>query len=390
LEAYNESTICRTLRETIARGLALIDCKGNTLRGEINHFSIEQTALLKGVGILLIVLHNFFHNLNPVIGENEFAFSYQIFRNIYQTLLVSPENLLRAIFSYFGHYGVQIFIFFSSYGLTRKYQKKPLIFSEFFKDRIYKIYLSFLLCLAVYVFLGLIKASFLVNEKVLYWDSLLWKILLVSNFIPGQALMPVGPWWFLPFIIQVYLLYPILLKGYRKYGYTLLVLVSLASLLGEWLINPYLILHGTNINHMVFGHLPVVCLGIVLAVQKAIKISTEYTLLALSLFVLGNFNQYIWMVADISFTILFLAISIIAFKTPVQHTFMTGFFIFYGNISFQLFMVNGFLRSPFHNFAETHNLWWIDNLAALASLLFSTLCAFFLSKIDKRLRRLFK
>jgi len=279
--------------------------------------------------------------------------------------------------------------FFSTYGLTRKYHNKPLIFSEFLKSRIYKIYLSFLLCLAIYIVLGLIKSRFMVEEKVLYWDSMLWKVLLVSNFIPGQALMPVGPWWFIPFIIQLYVLYPFLLKGYQKYGYKLLVFVSLSALLGECLINPYLNSHGMNINYMVFGHLPVICLGILLAAQKSIKIPIEYTVLALILFILGNFNQYIWIVADISFTILFLAISIIAFKTPLQHPLITGLFIFYGNISFQLFMVNGFLRSPFHNFAQTHNLWWIDNLAALASLLFSTLFAFFLSKIDKRLRTVF-
>ena len=360
------------------------------MTAEINHFSIEQTALLKGVGILLIVLHNFFHNLTPIIGENEFAFSYQTFWNFYQTLLASPKCFLQAIFSYYGHYGVQIFVFFSTYGLTRKYLEKPFILSEFLKSRIYKIYLSFLLCLAIYIVLGLIKSTFLADEKVLYWDSLLWKVLLVSNFIPGQALMPVGPWWFLPFIIQVYVLYPFLFKGYQKYGYMLLVFVSLASLLGKWLINPYLISHGTNINHMVFGHLPVVCLGIVLAVQKSIKMPIEYTFLALLLFILGNFNQYIWLVADISFTILILVISIIAFKTPLQYNAITGLFIFYGNISFQLFMVNGFLRSPFHNFAETHNFWWIVNLTALASLLFSTLCAFFLRKIDERIRTVFK
>ena len=358
----------------------------NVMTAEINHFSIEQTALLKGLGILLIVLHNFFHNLTPHIGENEFAFSYHTFWDFYHTLLANPESLLQIIFSYFGHYGVQIFVFFSTYGLTRKYLNQPLVFNEFLKSRIDKIYLSFLLCLAVYIVLGLVKSSFLVHEKVFYWDSLLWKVLLVSNFIPGQALMPVGPWWFLPFIIQVYVLYPFLLKGYQKYGYKLLVLVSLASLLGEWLINPYLFSQGMNINYMVFGHLPVICLGIVLAAQTSIKIPIEYTVLALLLFMLGNFNQTIWMVADISFTILILAVSIVAFKAPLQHPFIRGLFIFYGNISFQLFMVNGFLRSPFHNFAETHNLWWIDNLAALASLLFSTVCAFFLSKIDKRIR----
>ena len=356
---------------------------------QINYFSIEQTALLKGFGILLIALHNFFHHLTPTIGENEFAYSYQIFWNFCQTLHTKPAGFLQTIFSYFGHYGVQIFIFFSTYGLTRKYHNKPLIYSAFLKSRIYKIYLSFLLCLAIYIVLGLFKSAYLVDEKVFYWDSLLWKVLLVSNFIPGQALMPVGPWWFIPFIIQVYLLYPFLLKGYQKYGNKLLVFVSLASLLGELLINPYLNSHGTNINYMVFGHLPVICLGIALASQKSIKIPIEYAVLALLLFILGNFNQYIWIVDNISFTVLILAVSIIVFKTSLPPPLMTGLFIFYGNISFHLFMVNGFLRSPFHNFAESHNLWWIDNLTALASLLFSTFCAFFLSKFDKRLRSVF-
>jgi peptidoglycan/LPS O-acetylase OafA/YrhL len=358
----------------------------NVTTTEINHFSIEQTTLLKGIGILLIVLHNFFHNLTPTIGENEFAFSYRNFLNFYQTLQTRPESFIRAIFSYFGHYGVHIFVFFSSYGLTRKYYKKSLGCCEFFKNRIYKIYLSFLFCVAIYIVLGLIKSKFLVTEKVIYWDSLLWKVLLVSNFIPGQALRPVGPWWFLPFIIQVYFIYPFLLKGYQKYGYRVLVFISISSLLVECLLNPYLSSHAINLNHMVFGHLPVICLGIFFAAQKSIRISVECIVLALLLFILGNFNQYIWVVADFSFTVLFVAISIFTFKVPLKFTAITKLNLFYGSISFQLFMVNGFLRSPFHNFAESHNYWWIDNLAALMSLLFSTLCAYFLREIDKRLR----
>lgn len=356
---------------------------------QINHFSKEQTAILKGFGILLIVLHNFFHNLTPVIGENEFTFSPEIFRNYYQILRVSPENLFRAIFSYFGHYGVETFIFLSTYGLTRKYNQNPLIISKFLIDRIDKIYLSFLLCVAVYIFLGLIKAEFITSEKVLYWDSLLWKVLLVSNFIPGQALMPVGPWWFMPFIFQVYLLYPWLFKRYQKHGYKFLILVSLTAVLIESQINPFLITRNLNMNQTVFGHLSVVCLGLFFAAQDRIKIRYLYVWLSLFLFVLGNFNAYAWIVSDIAFTVVALAASTTLFRFLLHHTFTARFFIFFGNISFHLFMVNGFLRSPFHDFAETCNRWWIDNLAAVASLLFSTLCAYCLSMLDNRIRAVF-
>lgn len=356
---------------------------------QINHFSKEQTAILKGFGILLIVLHNFFHNLTPVIGENEFSFSSEIYRNYYQAMLASPESGFRLIFSYFGHYGVQVFIFFCTYGLTRKYYQKPFVISQFLAGRIDKIYLSFLLCLAVYILLGLIKAELTPGEKVLYWDSLFWKILLVSNFIPGQALMPVGPWWFIPFIFQVYVLYPLLLKRYQKHGYKFLILISLTALLAESQINSYLITKGLNINHTVFGHLPVLCLGIFLAAQERIEIPALYAWLSLFLFVLGLYNAYAWLVSDIAFTIFALATSTTFFRLLLHADFTARAFIFFGNISFPLFMVNGFLRSPFHRFAETFNLWWVDNLSALASLLFSTLFAYFLSMLDNQVRAVF-
>ena len=205
---------------------------------QITHFSKQQTTILKGLGILLIVFHNFFHNLTPVIGENEFSFSANIFWNYYHVLQASPEHVLRVLFSYFGHYGVQVFIFFSSYGLTRKYYQLPLITSQFLVGRIKKIYLSFLICIASYIILGVIKAEFLSDEKIFYWGSLLWKVLLTSNFMPGQALMPVGPWWFIPFIFQVYVLFPWLLRCYQKQGAKFLVLISLVGILLELQLNP--------------------------------------------------------------------------------------------------------------------------------------------------------
>jgi peptidoglycan/LPS O-acetylase OafA/YrhL len=338
------------------------------------------------LGILLIVLHNFFHNLKPVIGENEFTFSPDIFWNFYHVLQLSPENCARALFSYFGHYGVQIFIFFSAYGLTRKYYRKPLIIRRFLADRINKIYFSFLLCVAIYILLGGLKAEFMPGEKVLYWDSLLWKVLLVSSFIPGQALMPVGPWWFMPFIFQVYLLFPWLLKGHQKWGDSFLMLVSVAALATESWINPYLLEHGLNLNYTVFGHLTLLCLGLFFASRERIKIRGVYAGLSLLLFILGSFNAQAWMVSNITFTVFALSTSATLFNLLLLSNLATRFFIFFGNISFHLFMVNGFLRTPFHRIAESYDHWWMDNLAALASLLFSTMCAYGLGKMDHRLR----
>ena len=106
----------------------------------------------------------------------------------------------------------------------------------------------------------------------------------------------------------------------------------------------------------------------------------------------GEFQCLAWIVSNIAFLtpILALATSTSLFRFLVNHTFSARFFMFFGNISFHLFMVNGFLRSPFHDFAETYHRWWIDNLAAVASLLFSTLCAYCLSALDHHLRAVFR
>ena len=83
-----------------------------------------QTNVLKGVGILLIVLHNFFHTVNPSSGENEFTFDLQYTKNFYHILTDSFIEVLNIMFSFFGHYRVQIFIFISGYGLAKSYLTK--------------------------------------------------------------------------------------------------------------------------------------------------------------------------------------------------------------------------------------------------------------------------
>ena len=104
-----------------------------------NQFTLNQTNIIKGIGILLIVLHNFYHTLPPILGENEFSFSNKIFLDYKNSFESNPGSFFRIFFSYFGHLGVQIFIFFSAYGLTRKYENEEINYFEFLNKRISKI-----------------------------------------------------------------------------------------------------------------------------------------------------------------------------------------------------------------------------------------------------------
>ena len=321
------------------------------------HLNKEQTSILKGVGILMIVLHNYFHNLEPVIGEQEFSFSQIVANNFLIFSKNHPEEWARVLFSYFGHYGVQIFIFLSAYGFTRKYTTTVLKYREFFTQRTVKIYSAFIACVLLYVMLGLAK-EFASGETVLAWKSIFWKLTAVSNFIPGEALSPVGPWWFFSLIIQIYAVFPLLLQGHKRYGVKFLLVVSAASIAAEFVFGSALHSHYLNINHTVFGHLPVICMGIYWGCTPRFRISALAFVVTLVIFITANFQPMLWLVADVAFTVVFLYAQEPFFKHLPSWPRTQRVLAYFGNISLYLFLVNGFLRSPFHNFAQAHGLWW--------------------------------
>lgn len=84
----------------------------------ITPLTIKDTAVFKAIGILLIVFHNYLHWVAPSTGENEMDFAVQRIYNLYYGLCATPLEAVNLLLSYFGHYGVQIFIFISGAGLT--------------------------------------------------------------------------------------------------------------------------------------------------------------------------------------------------------------------------------------------------------------------------------
>lgn len=77
----------------------------------------KDTTILKALAILAIVFHNFFH-VAIKVHENEFDFRPERFGAFMQAV-VHPSLTIQALFAFYGHYGVQIFMFLSAYGLAR-------------------------------------------------------------------------------------------------------------------------------------------------------------------------------------------------------------------------------------------------------------------------------
>ncbi|MEO6219513.1 MAG: acyltransferase family protein, partial [Ginsengibacter sp.] len=108
--------------------------------------SKNDTKALKGVCILMIVLHNFFHVLPGWEIENEFWFSRSNYKFIRGNITGSNFfDALGLLFSYFGHYGVNAFVFLSSYGLYQSCRNKKLQYWQFVKKRVSKLYPAFFL-----------------------------------------------------------------------------------------------------------------------------------------------------------------------------------------------------------------------------------------------------
>ncbi len=83
------------------------------------YLSYNQTLFFKGIAILCILLHNFFHWVEPVTYQNEMSFTANSVYCFMEEF--SAAETVNGFFSFFGFYGVYVFIFLSGYGLTKAF-----------------------------------------------------------------------------------------------------------------------------------------------------------------------------------------------------------------------------------------------------------------------------
>ena len=83
----------------------------------------DDCSAMRGIAILAIMLHNYCHFIGRIVQENEYQFFASNNDKLWQ-VLSNPDALLPVhLLSYFGHYGVPVFLFLSGYGLVMKYEK---------------------------------------------------------------------------------------------------------------------------------------------------------------------------------------------------------------------------------------------------------------------------
>ncbi len=351
---------------------------------KINSISKDETFVIKAIGIILIVLHNYYRWIEPITGENEFYFSENHIQNSYKFITGNALELVNIFFNYLGHYGVQIFIFISAYGLTKAYINKSITYGAFFQKRFAKLYPTLLLSAFAMILFNVIAHGNLPTKGDLIDIGI--QLSLLSTFVPNKALVMVGPWWFYSFIFQFYLLFPILLKYYKKYKNYFLLLLSLGGYLIVIFLNPALSQYKINLMQTVFGHLPEFCLGIWLADRKEIRINIWIFITTLIVFLLGNYFKVFWYFSHLTVIILLLPILKISARFIGKYELINKIMIFIGIVSVYLFATHGFLRWNAVGLANSLNHPVAEFLTGILFLLFSIGFSWMLLSADRQMR----
>lgn len=178
--------------------------------------SKTECSALRGFAIIGIFMHNFLHWLNPMVKENEYQF-YENNVNRLMSILSHPDqDLLWQLFSFFGHYGVPVFLFLSGYGLVMKYEGKGAkpaadrFHLSFISSHFMKLFPMMMLGFVCFAMIDWITP----NRHHWAWVDIIAQITMTINLLPNpdDIIWP-GPYWFFGLMMQLYIIYILLLHN---------------------------------------------------------------------------------------------------------------------------------------------------------------------------------
>lgn len=277
--------------------------------------SRDESAIMKGLAILFIALHNFYHlELFGFIQENETLFDIRRSQEIFSYLLNPDGYFLCHFFSFIGWCGVPIFVFLSGYGLVKKYEKGPAFIERkaYLKYNYLKLFFLVLPGALFFIFIQLSQGNWL--RACFSVFSLTFTNPLFGCFISLPSAAP--PYWYFSLTFQLYLIYLLFNKVRNN---KLLYYLFLVFLLLYFVFNPdygvdFKWLRYIRLNS--FGWLPVFITGILFARNSGRLISVSRNILflmglAISSFVflfLTNLNYYSWVLMPFVSVVFFLSL----------------------------------------------------------------------------------
>lgn len=204
--------------------ISLYNDREATENGGESLLTRAECNALRGIAILGIFLHNFCHWLNPVVKENEYQYFQHNVDWLAQCAARVNELFPAHVISFFGHYGVPVFLFLSAYGLEMKYGngqgKAPdgrrVVVSSFVRYHYLKLFKMMIVGFICFTVVDAMTAgSWHYNVA-----QIVGQLLMINNFYdqPDRNIWP-GPFWFFGLMLQLYVVYRLLLYR-RHWGWT--------------------------------------------------------------------------------------------------------------------------------------------------------------------------
>lgn len=262
--------------------------------------SFAESKALRGIAILGIILHNYCHFLGFAVKENEYTFTADKPVQLFDRLASLSGDLFVHIFSFFGHYGVPLFLFISGFGLVAKYEQKE-------KDK-HVGALPFI----GYHYLKLLRLMFLgyiAFAVVCYLHPhgyhgytvgrVVAQLLMYINLLPGpDHLIKPGPYWYFGLTMQLYIVYRLFLYK-RSSAYVVALVIACWAV--QTLFSPELFGSDDSLNRIRYNFIGAMLpfgMGMLYARHGRLLSTRVYALLAVvsaAVVFFGSFNFHSWL-----------------------------------------------------------------------------------------------
>ena len=201
---------------------------------------------MRGIAILAIMLHNYCHFIGRIVKENEYQYLSTNNDQLWQQLM-HPDQLLPVhLLSYFGHYGVPVFLFLSGLGLVLKYESsesQPVGHVNFIRYHYLKLLRMLIVGFVIFLMVDMVTPG----RFPFHWDNVIAQLLMYINVLPepDKNIWP-GIYWFFGLMIELYIVYRVLL--YRQKNIFVILLVVAC-----WLLQAFCEPDGETLNRISAG-----------------------------------------------------------------------------------------------------------------------------------------
>ena len=130
-----------------------------------------ECSAMRGIAILAIMLHNFCHFNGKIVQENEYQFIDFNNDRLWQVLSNPTELLPVHLLSYFGHYGVPVFLFLSGFGLVRKYETSPSLPKGFILYHYLKLFRMLIVGFSIFLMVDAVTPG----RFAFHWENVIGK-----------------------------------------------------------------------------------------------------------------------------------------------------------------------------------------------------------------------